>query len=76
MALMLGMLLWLASRNRAHCRALHSGGDTAAFALDDSHSQCVPGVPFVGAIPRAARSDGFALWLRPRDGRWEPVGNF
>ncbi len=49
------------SRGRTHSRALHSGSDTASFALDDGHSQYVSGVPLVGAICRAARNSRFAL---------------
>src|SRR6266852_8833491 len=51
----------LGNRGRTHCRTLHSGGDTASFALDDRHWQNVSGVPLVGAICRAARNSRFAL---------------
>jgi len=63
------------SRGRTHCRVLHSGSDTASFALDDGHSQYVSGVPLVGAICGAARNSRFAVLAEAAGGRlgtcWE-----
>src|SRR5713101_7356971 len=57
------------SRGRTHCRALHSGSDTASFALDDGHSQYVSGVPLVGAICGAARNSRSAVLAEAAGGR-------
>src|SRR5260370_29833653 len=49
------------SRGRTHCRALHSGSDTASFALDAGHSHYVSGVLLVGAICPPPPISRFAL---------------
>ena len=59
------------SRGRTHCRTLHSGGDTASFALDDGHWQYVSGVLLVGVICCAARNSRFALLAEAAGG---PLG--
>src|SRR5258708_7631518 len=85
MALMLGVLLWLASRNPVRNVAIVDGliAGLCILAVTPVLSLCMTDIrsvypAYLLCWRSAVRLAIGALlyWLRPREARWEPAGNF
>jgi hypothetical protein len=85
MALMLGVLLWLASRNPVRNVAIVDGliaglcilavTPTLSLWMTDIRS-VYPAYLLWGRSAVRLAIGALRYWLRPREARWEPAGNF